>query len=682
MDEILVLELLGSPQIRLGEKPVTQFISRKAQALLIYIAVTGKLHSREVLAELFWRNMPSNQAMKNLRTVLSNLRQLVGGHLLITRQTIAFNRECPYRLDVESIQAAVNHPAIDNLQSLSEAVTQYRGDFLEGFYVPDVPDFENWALMERERLRELTIEGLHNLAEQYLRQQNYTAGLAVTQKLLAIDPWRETAHRQQMLFFAYRGQRRAALAQYATCQHMLASEFGVEPMAETTTLYERIRSGNISAPNIIAPIISPNIIAPNTISPNGVQKESSVSNPENLKNTSGKNAPGAANCKVESGKKIASVPPIPYPIAIAPLPLNSPFYIDRFPIEQDAWLQIEQPGGLVRIKAPHQMGKTSLILRLLAKATACGYQTVRLNLNQADSVLLANPDKFLRWFCAVITEQLGLQQRLDDYWDAELGSKVSCTNYFRRYLLTQIQTPLVLALDELDQLFEHLETAQTFLPLLRFWYEEATDSEIWQKLRLVVAHSTELYVPLNLNQSPFNVGLPIKLREFNTAEIATLRQRYGLDGALQGSSLSEEHSVDGQSLTQLVDLVGGHPYLLNLAFHALSQGNSLFQVLRTATDPMGIYSSHLRHHLMTLQTQPELRSALETVVMVNHAVPIQPLLAYQLDSMGLIKMMSYGVTSSCKLYQLYFQNYLSNIQSTVSNSVILDSHENSLHAIA
>lgn len=205
---------------------------------------------------------------------------------------------------------------------------------------------------------------------------------------------------------------------------------------------------------------------------------------------------------------------------------------------------------------------------------------------------------------------------------------------------------------------------------------------IWQKLRLVVAHATELYVSLNINQSPFNVGLPIKLREFNGAEIAALRQRYGLDEVWQSSSISNASVPDSQSLTQLINLVGGQPYLLNLAFHSLAQGNSLPQVLQTATDPMGIYSSHLRQHLTTLQTQPKLRVALKTVVMADRAVPLQPLIAYKLDSMGLIKMTSEGAVPSCKLYQLYFQNYIEDIQPAVADSFEPNSHGNSFRAIA
>ncbi len=240
----LTLKLLGTPQISLDGQLLTQFVSRKAQALLIYIAVTGQPYGREVLADLFWQNMPSSQALKNLRTVLPNLRLLVGSHLIITRQTIEFNQDCAYCLDVQAIQALQDHKT-GSIQFLSEAISQYKGDFLEGFYISGAPGFESWALTERERFRELAIEGLHALAEQYLSQQNYTAGLAVTRKLLQLDPWRETAHQQQMIFLAYTKQRRAALAQYEACRQMLADEFNAEPMTVTTALYERIRSENL-----------------------------------------------------------------------------------------------------------------------------------------------------------------------------------------------------------------------------------------------------------------------------------------------------------------------------------------------------------------------------------------------------------------------------------------------------
>lgn len=243
MEKSLVLKLMGVPQISLAGVPITQFVSRKAQALLIYIAVTGKLHSRERLAELFWQNLPTSKAMNNLRAILPNLRQLVGSHLLITRQTVAFNRDCSYCLDVEAIQELGQCSTAANFQGLAEAVIHYSGDFLEGFDLPEAPEFENWVLIERERLRELVIGGLHTLVDHNLTHKKYTAGLTLTHKLLQLDPWRETAHQQQMICFACTGQRRAALAQYDLCRHILANEFNVAPMAETTALYEQIRAG-------------------------------------------------------------------------------------------------------------------------------------------------------------------------------------------------------------------------------------------------------------------------------------------------------------------------------------------------------------------------------------------------------------------------------------------------------
>lgn len=243
VEKSLVLKLLGTPQISLAGTPITRFVSRKAQALFIYLVVTGQLHPRDRLATMFWPEMPVSKAMKNLRTVLPNLRQLVGSHLLITRNTLAFNRACPYHLDVEVIKAIEPSGKITDFQSLSESITHYEGDFLESFSVPDASEFEHWLYVERERLRELAISGLHTLAEHCRTHHQYNEGLAITRKLLKLDPWRETAHQQQMFFFACSGQQRAALAQYELCRQMLAQEFNTQPASENTALYEQIRAG-------------------------------------------------------------------------------------------------------------------------------------------------------------------------------------------------------------------------------------------------------------------------------------------------------------------------------------------------------------------------------------------------------------------------------------------------------
>lgn len=242
--ELLYLELLGSPHIRLGEQPLTGFATAKAQALLFYLAMTQRVHTRDVLASLFWCDMPDRPAKKNLRNTLPNLRALVGTHLIITRHSVAFNRASPYRLDVEVFRSALAvSSTANNLQALYAALALYRDDFLVGFYVRGAPAFEEWVLMEREYLRTVAIDGYTALAQQCIEQHAYELGLAATQRLLALDSWRENAHQYRMLMLAHTGQRSAALAQYNICRTTLADAFDVEPLAETTALYEQIKSG-------------------------------------------------------------------------------------------------------------------------------------------------------------------------------------------------------------------------------------------------------------------------------------------------------------------------------------------------------------------------------------------------------------------------------------------------------
>ncbi|MGQ4806990.1 hypothetical protein NKDENANG_00328 [Candidatus Entotheonellaceae bacterium PAL068K] len=250
--EILHLELLGSPSIRLGEQPLAGFTTMKAQALLMYLAVTPGMHSRDTLASLLWRDMPNQQARKNLRNTLPNLRALVGSHLIITRHAVAFNRASPYHLDVEAFRSALAaHQTVTNLQVLKDATALYRDDFLTGFHVRAAPAFEEWTLMECEYLRDLAIDGLLALATQCIKQHTYELGLSTTKRLLSLDPWCETAYQQQMLLLAYSGQRNAALTQYEACRTILGAELDVEPMEETTALYEQIKANALPYPRAL-----------------------------------------------------------------------------------------------------------------------------------------------------------------------------------------------------------------------------------------------------------------------------------------------------------------------------------------------------------------------------------------------------------------------------------------------
>ncbi|MBW4632634.1 MAG: AAA-like domain-containing protein [Iphinoe sp. HA4291-MV1] len=343
-----------------------------------------------------------------------------------------------------------------------------------------------------------------------------------------------------------------------------------------------------------------------------------------------------------------------------PVALGSRFYIERDSVESRCYKTILEPRALIRIKAPNQMGKTSLLDRILNYASNQGYRTVRLNLQDLDEDKFSNLDKFLRCFCGYVTLRLELEDQLDNYWNKTvvIGSSLACKTYFQEYLLHQIASPLVLALDEVDRVFQFPKISERFFAMLRSWYEEANHRDIWKKLRLVVSHSTEIYGSHDINLSPFNVGLPIELKEFTLEQVKQLVQRHQLD-------------LKDVQIQQLTALVGGHPYLVRLALYHLAQPSELLlsksensrcleQLLQDAPTDSGIYNKHLRRHLQTLKKNPELAVAFKQVVTTNELVQLDEILGHKLHSMGLIKRRGNQAKPRCELYRQYFSQRLAN----------------------
>ncbi len=322
-------------------------------------------------------------------------------------------------------------------------------------------------------------------------------------------------------------------------------------------------------------------------------------------------------------------------------------YIERPPIESICYSTILEAGSLIRIKAPQKMGKTWLTNRILEQAKKHNYQTASINLLDADTTDFQDLDKFLRWFCRGVGRELNVPKEiLHESWDEEDSSKVNCKIYFEECLLPKVTEALVLCIDNIDLIFPH-PIAEDFLGLLRSWHETPKRKNLWKKLRLVVVHSTEVYIPLNINQSPFNVGKPIELPEFNLEQVRQLTEAYKLN-------------LQAEQVTQLTDLVGGHPFLLDRAFSYLKnhQNSTLSELLEKAPTNAGIYRSHLQELLSTLEAHPELKAAFKKVVMTKESVNIDSLLTYKLDSLGLVKLLGNYVVPRCELYRQYFSDRL------------------------
>src|SRR3954452_986179 len=148
MAEELRLTLLGGLGMSAGETPGTGFISAKAQALVCYLALTGRTHARPAVAALFWQDLPEAAAATNLRVVLANLKRLLGDALLVTRQTLAVNPAA--RLWADAVDfAELTAPTHADPYLLQQADSLYRGDLLDGFVVRNAPAFDEWVLGQR-----------------------------------------------------------------------------------------------------------------------------------------------------------------------------------------------------------------------------------------------------------------------------------------------------------------------------------------------------------------------------------------------------------------------------------------------------------------------------------------------------------------------------------------------------
>ncbi len=342
------------------------------------------------------------------------------------------------------------------------------------------------------------------------------------------------------------------------------------------------------------------------------------------------------------------------------MPLDSVFYIDRPIIESLCYEAIQEPGKLLNIRAPKQMGKTSLMSRIIAYAKSLGYQTVSLNLQLADAEILQNLKHFLQWFCARVSKELefphphspevSAHERIANFWDNSLGSKSIATDYFNDAILANLVRPLVIAIDELNQLFAYPDIAREFLQLLRTWSEQAkagvAESNPWQKLGLVTAHSTEIIMPPSVSPSLLNTGLVINLPEFTPAQVQDLARRY-------------EQEITEEKIQQLITLLGGHPYRLQLAFYYLQQQTiTLEELLENSGSATALYAEHLQQQWWNLQRYDELLPIFTEIVNNPKPMEIKVSLGYQLQKMGLVHLEGDRVSLSCELFRLFFMGML------------------------
>lgn len=298
------------------------------------------------------------------------------------------------------------------------------------------------------------------------------------------------------------------------------------------------------------------------------------------------------------------------------------------------------------------MGKSLLLNRIIDYANKQDYRTVRFDLNQADNSVLRDYSIFLQWICACISEDLGIVDRTDSCWNRKKGLNTNCTNYFQDYILSNFTKPLVLALDNTERLFGIENIVNDFFPLLRSWHEEAKlrtqKGQIWKNFRLILVYSTNNYPQLDINHSPFNVGEVTKLPELNKLQVIELAKRHDID-----------QYIGKDEICILMELVDGHPYLIDIAFDYLkSPLNSFETFIKYAATEAGIYNSHLRVLYYILRKNLELEKAFKDVLVSSKPIALEPSICFKLQSLGLVKLEGNGCFVSRHLYTRYFLEQL------------------------
>jgi DNA-binding SARP family transcriptional activator len=229
----LEIKLLGTPQLTLDSRAITG-LRRKNRALLYLLAAQSHSLSREYLLDFFWPDSERPLAQKVLRTMLYDLHKMLGEAMRVEPESIALGPGTV--VDLQVFSTALKSPA-PTLPGLEKALDLYRGDFLDGFSLPDASQFDDWAAGERERIRLMATQGWASLAHLYESHGDLSRALDAGRRALKFDPLQEDLQRDIMRLLYKNGDRTGMIRQYETLCSLLDEELGVPPMPETRALY-------------------------------------------------------------------------------------------------------------------------------------------------------------------------------------------------------------------------------------------------------------------------------------------------------------------------------------------------------------------------------------------------------------------------------------------------------------
>ena len=344
--------------------------------------------------------------------------------------------------------------------------------------------------------------------------------------------------------------------------------------------------------------------------------------------------------------------PVAQPVKTAPNKLELPegtmdtasdFYIER-DCDRIALSVIEQQGVTMTIKGPRQMGKSSLLNRVMESAISAGKQIAFLDFQLFDRAALQDADEFYQQFCFWLTDELDMDDEVEAYWKKNLGNPQRCTRYVGRHILKNLEQPLVLAMDEVERIFD-TPFRNDFFSMLRSWHNQRATKRIWKQLDLACVTSTEPYLLIDdLNQSPFNVGENLHLQSFTLRQVNDLNLKHGAP-------------LNPSETKRLMQLVNGHPYLTRKALYLIASNRmSKHKFFASVQDENGPFSDHLKSHLFQLYNNQILVKGLLNILKSQNCD--NEILYSRLHGAGLVERDQHKVLPKCSLYKNYFEEYL------------------------
>lgn len=322
-------------------------------------------------------------------------------------------------------------------------------------------------------------------------------------------------------------------------------------------------------------------------------------------------------------------------------------YVKRPPLEENCLKVLQQEQSLLRIRAPHNSGKTRLVNWLVHHLKQDNYQPVIIDCEEEKATIALSCEDLLLSICRTITQELKINESLlDKFWSRPGTPAHKTRRYLEEYVLQPSANPLVFVFEKFDTVLETETIGNEICGILRSWHERR--SQPWRKLRLIIIHSTEFYSNYDFYASPLiGVGYVASLSDFNAEQVLSFAQVNGINW-----TLSDVHKV--------MNLVGGNPYLIKLILVKLQEGNSLEKVLDDALQGREPFQSHFFLLMRYLKSNANLRNIFRQILQKKALTPAQMKgeSVQFLERLGLIDKNYDTLEVRCNLYQVYFDDLL------------------------